>query len=71
MKLMYRVPEAVEASGLSRTRLYELISSGEIQSVKVGRARLIPLRSLEQYVDRLCRGQGACADESECKDGMP
>ncbi len=64
MKLMYRVPEAVEASGLSRSRLYELIRSGEIHSVKVGRARLIPLKSLEQYVASLTESGPAPSEPS-------
>lgn len=59
MKLMYRVPEAVEASGLARTRLYELMAAGEIESVKVGRARLIPGDALLAYVERVRQGAAA------------
>jgi excisionase family DNA binding protein len=43
-KIAYRIDEAVKASGLGRTFLYERIASGELKSVKVGGRRLI-LRS--------------------------
>lgn len=40
-KLAYRIDEAVKASGLGRTFLYERIASGELKSIKVGGRRLI------------------------------
>jgi excisionase family DNA binding protein len=39
--------------GLGRTTYYELLASGELQSVKIGRRRFVPRESLEQYVARL------------------
>jgi excisionase family DNA binding protein len=41
------VPTAIQLSGLGRTKLYELISSGEIDSVLVGTRRLIVFASLK------------------------
>lgn len=52
-KLMLRLPEASSVSGLSRTKLYELMASGELESVKVGRRRLVPAEALAAYVERL------------------
>lgn len=40
-KIAYRIDEAVKASGLGRTFLYEQISNGALKSVKVGGRRLI------------------------------
>jgi hypothetical protein len=34
-RVWYRVPAAVEASGLSRSRLYELIAKNDIRSASV------------------------------------
>lgn len=51
-KLNLKIPEAVQFSGLSRTRIYELIAAGEIESIKVGRARLIPTAAIEAYFER-------------------
>jgi excisionase family DNA binding protein len=34
------------ATGISRSKIYELIGSGEIETVKIGRRRLVLVRSL-------------------------
>ena len=47
-----RVRDAVAFSGLSRTALYELIQSGELASVRIGKRRLIPKRALVQLLAR-------------------
>lgn len=48
--LTVRVSRAVQLSGLSRSRIYELIQSGDLEVHKVGRTTLIPYRSLKQLV---------------------
>lgn len=45
--LTVRISTAVQLTGISRSRLYELIQSGDLETVKVGRATLIPFRSLK------------------------
>jgi excisionase family DNA binding protein len=52
-QLLYRVPDAMQALGLSRTVIYELIRSGRIRSVKQGRTRLISASALHEYVANL------------------
>jgi excisionase family DNA binding protein len=52
-KLLYRVEEAVEASGISRSTLYKLMASGALESVKVGRSRLIPHEALAAFIGDL------------------
>ena len=44
--LTITVKQALELSGLGLTKLYELINSGELETVFVGRRRLITYRSL-------------------------
>lgn len=44
------VAEAAARLGVGRTTVYELITAGEIRSVKVGRRRLIPATALNEYV---------------------
>ena len=39
--------------GVSRRTIYKLISTGELQSVKVRGRRLIPRRAREQLIERL------------------
>lgn len=41
------VPAAMRASGLGRTKIYELIARKEIESVRVGARRLIVFASLK------------------------
>jgi excisionase family DNA binding protein len=45
-------PEAQQYAGLGRTKLWELVSSGEIRAARVGRAVRISRRSLDEYMER-------------------
>jgi len=45
--LTVRISTAVRITGLSRSRIYELIQSGDLEIVKVGRATLIQYGSLK------------------------
>ncbi|AJA09746.1 MULTISPECIES: helix-turn-helix domain-containing protein [Sphingopyxis] len=45
--LTVRISTAVKLTGISRSRIYELIESGDLDTVKVGRSTLIPFKSLK------------------------
>lgn len=45
-----RIATAVRLTGIPRTTLYELIKSGEIETVKIGRSTFIPFRCLRRLV---------------------
>ena len=45
-----RIPEAVRLTGLSRSRLYELMKSGDIAYAKVGSSTLILVESLRSFI---------------------
>ncbi|GGA01552.1 MULTISPECIES: helix-turn-helix domain-containing protein [Sphingobium] len=47
-----RVAMAVRLTGLSRSRIYELIQAGDIEIVKVGRATLVRYDSLQRLTSR-------------------
>lgn len=47
-----RVNDAARMIGVGRTKLYELISSGELETVKIGKATRITTASLRKLVDR-------------------
>ena len=47
-----RVRQAVESTGLSRTKLFAIMRTGEVESRKVGRARLLLVESLRAYIGR-------------------
>lgn len=48
--LTVRISTAVRITGLSRSRIYELIQSGDLETVKVGRATLVQFHSLKSLV---------------------
>lgn len=56
--LLLRPEEAAEQLGLGRAAIYQRLATGEIESVKIGRARRIPAAALQDYVARL-RATGA------------
>lgn len=47
------VVEAIELFRISRTKLYELISQGQVDAVKLGRRTLIRANSVRALMDRL------------------
>ncbi len=49
--LTVRILTAVKITGLSRSRIYELIQSGDLETVKVGRATLIKYQSLKRLTE--------------------
>ena len=52
-KLLYRVPEVATYLNISRSKVYELLKSGELRSVHIDRTRLVRRSDLEIYVDGL------------------
>lgn len=51
--LALRIPEAVNVSGLSRSKLYDEIKSGRLRAIKAGGRRLILRTDLEAFFERL------------------
>jgi excisionase family DNA binding protein len=47
-----RILEAVRLTGIGRSKLYELIASGDIETVKIGSCTLIPMASLHGLIER-------------------
>ena len=54
-KLLLRVEEVAESTGLSRATINREIRSGRLLSVKIGRCRRIPHQALENFVRDLTR----------------
>jgi excisionase family DNA binding protein len=50
--ITYSLQKAAEESGLSQRTLQYAIGRGELDSVRVGRRRLIPASSLEEFLLR-------------------
>jgi excisionase family DNA binding protein len=45
------VDDAAAALGIGRTKLYQLINSGDLQTIKLGRRTLIKTASIRALVD--------------------
>ena len=50
-KLLLRIPEACEATGFSRSFLYEQIASGGLKAIRVGRTIRICADDLRDWID--------------------
>lgn len=46
-----RIATAVKLTGIGRSTIYELIASGQIETVKIGRSTFIPYRCLKRLFD--------------------
>jgi excisionase family DNA binding protein len=55
--LLLTAEEAAAELRIGRTRMYALIASGEVISVKVGGSRRVPYDELASYVRRLVAEQ--------------
>ena len=52
-KLLYTVEESAEVLSVSRCKVYELVASGDIYSVKIGRSRRVPVDALHRFIASL------------------
>ncbi len=52
-KVLYTPTEAAFALGIGRSKLYELISGGQLESVRIGACRRIPAQALTEFLARL------------------
>lgn len=46
-----RIREACRITGIGRSKLYELISEGEIETIKVGTMTLVPVAGLRAFIE--------------------
>jgi excisionase family DNA binding protein len=51
--LLVRPEDAARVPGVGRTKVYELMRSGALRSVRVGGLRRIPVVALNEFVTRL------------------
>ncbi|WP_432015215.1 helix-turn-helix domain-containing protein [Streptomyces cucumeris] len=54
-RLLYRPEEAAAALGIGRSLIYEEIRLGRLQTVRIGRRRLVPPEYVAQYIELLKR----------------
>jgi excisionase family DNA binding protein len=49
-KVGYSIEEAAQSLGVGRTTVYDLMNSGDLESVKVGRRRIIPADAIGAFL---------------------
>jgi excisionase family DNA binding protein len=52
MDQLLTVPEVAERLRLSRTAVYELLMSGRLASLKLGKSRRVNERALHEFINR-------------------
>lgn len=45
--LAVRIPDAVRMTGIGRSKIYELIASGDLETIKIGRCTLVTIDALK------------------------
>ncbi|GAC1386431.1 MAG: hypothetical protein NVSMB4_13620 [Acidimicrobiales bacterium] len=50
------VTQAARALGIGRSKTYELIATGDLEVVHIGRAARVPVEAIDELVQRLRRG---------------
>jgi excisionase family DNA binding protein len=51
--VLLTVCEAADMLSVGRTTAYQLISTGELEVVRIGRSARVPVAAIHDYVDRL------------------
>lgn len=51
-RLSATIPEFRRLSGISRSRIYELLDAGELESIYVGARRLVLIDSFRRLIER-------------------
>ncbi len=68
-KVLLTVEEAAERLSIGRTKAYELMATGALESVTIGRCRRIPVEALEPFVTTLRRTGEVGHPSGKLEDG--
>jgi excisionase family DNA binding protein len=58
-RVMLTVEAAAQRLSISRTRMYALLKTGDVTSVRVGRLRRIPATAIDEFIANLITAQQA------------
>ena len=53
LPMLFSVEEAANILHIGRSTIFKLIRDGELESIRLGRSRRIPVDALEQYINDL------------------
>lgn len=66
-RLTVRIADATKMLGIGRSKLYELIGAGEVETIKLGAATLIIVDSIQALIER-ARSRKRCSNLQD-RDG--
>ncbi len=52
-KLLLTPEAAAEMLSISRSKIYQLLATGEVASVRIGTSRRVPFDALVEFIERL------------------
>ena len=55
-KQLLTIDETAEVLSLGKTKVYEHIANNDLASVKIGKARRVIAKSIDEFIERLSRG---------------
>jgi excisionase family DNA binding protein len=55
--LLLTAEQTASVLSICRTKVYEFLRSGQLESVQIGSSRRIPVAAVDDYVERLRRSQ--------------
>lgn len=64
-RLLLRIEEAARRLGISRSTAYQLVATGQLPVVKIGRATRVPAAALRLFIEERL----AAAERGETTDG--
>ena len=70
-RLLLTIDESADRLGIGRSLMYQLVLSGAVESVKVGRLRRIPEECLREHVERLLEAGRRYARSDELAQPQP
>lgn len=51
MEALYKAEDVADQLGIGRSTVYELIRSGELKAVSIGKLRRVPASSIEKFIE--------------------
>ncbi len=69
--LLVTAEQAGASLAICRTKVYELLRTGELESIQIGSSRRIPTAALEAYVERLAQKSQPAAASGSAQETIP
>lgn len=52
-KILLSIPEAAARLSIGRSKMYQLLTAGDVRAVRIGRAVRVPVGEVDEYAKRL------------------